>query len=204
MVLALRVVCGLTIAETAMHLGIQESAAAARLTRAKRTLAQARGEFRVPDADERRPRLPVVLDCVAGMFTVAHRTVLEPADALADLGRQALSIADALVALFPDDTEVRGLRAVVRLGLARRPGRVDAGGVALTLDEVDRSRWDQPSLRAGLDDAALAAAWRRPVRAGGSDLRPAQHRPRRSQRPTGRASSQLYEALAASVALARR
>ncbi|MET0838766.1 MAG: sigma factor-like helix-turn-helix DNA-binding protein, partial [Marmoricola sp.] len=44
MVLALRVVCGLTIAETAMHLGVQESAAAARLTRAKKALAQARGE----------------------------------------------------------------------------------------------------------------------------------------------------------------
>ncbi len=158
MVLALRVVCGLTVAETAMHLGIQESAAAARLTRAKRTLAQARGEFRVPDLDERASRLPVVLDCVAGMFTVAHRTVLDPGDALADLGRQALSIADALVVLFPDDTEVRGLRAVVRLGLARRPARVSEDGVALTLDDVDRSHWDQRLLRAGLDDAAFAAA----------------------------------------------
>ncbi len=157
MVLALRVVCGLTIAETAMHLGIQESAAAARLTRAKRALAQARGEFRVPDADERRTRVPVVLDCVAGMFTVAHRTGLEPPDALADMGSQALSIADALVALFPDLSEVRGLRAIIRLGLARRPGRVDAGGVALTLDEVDRSLWDQALLRAGLADAAAAA-----------------------------------------------
>jgi RNA polymerase sigma factor (sigma-70 family) len=157
MVLALRVVCGLTIAQTALHLGIQESAAAARLTRAKRALAQARGEFRVPDAAERALRLPVVLDCVAGMFTVAHRTGLEPRGVLADLGSQALSIADALVALFPDDTEVRGLRAVVRLGLARRPGRVDPDGVALTLDEVDRSRWDARLLRAGLADAALAA-----------------------------------------------
>ena len=158
MVLALRVVCGLTVAETAMHLGIQESAAAARLTRAKRTLAQARGEFRVPDLDERASRLPVVLDCVAGMFTVAHRTVLDPGDALADLGRQALSIADALVVLFPDDTEVRGLRAVVRLGLARRPARVGEDGVALTLDEVDRTQWDHRLLRAGLDDAAFAAS----------------------------------------------
>ena len=157
MVLALRVVCGLSIAETAMHLGIQESAAAARLTRAKRALAQARGEFRVPDADERRTRVPVVLDCVAGMFTVAHRTGLEPADALADMGSQALSIADALVAVFPDLSEVRGLRAVIRLGLARRPGRVDAEGVALTLDEVDRASWDQGLLRAGLADAAAAA-----------------------------------------------
>jgi RNA polymerase sigma factor (sigma-70 family) len=158
MVLALRVVCGLTIAETAMHLGIQETTAAARLTRAKKSLAQARGEFRVPDAAERLVRLPVVLDCVAGMFTVAHRTVLDPRDPLADLGRQALSIADALVALFPQDTEVRGLRAVVRLGLARRPARVDDQGVALTLDDVDRSRWDPGLLRAGLGDAAFAAS----------------------------------------------
>ena len=158
MVLALRVVCGLSIAETAMHLGIQESAAAARLTRAKRSLGEARGEFRVPDPTERIARLPVVLDCVAGMFTVAHRTVLEPRDPLADLGRQALSIADALVALFPTDTEVRGLRAVVRLGLARRPGRVDEAGTALTLDDVDRSRWNTSLLRAGLDDAAYAAS----------------------------------------------
>ena len=158
MVLALRVVCGLTIAETAMHLGVQESAAAARLTRAKKALAQARGEFQVPDAGERLVRLPVVLDCVAGMFTVAHRTVLDPRDPLADLGRQALSIADALVAVFPEDTEVRGLRAVIRLGLARRPARVDDAGVALTLDDVDRSRWDHQLLRAGLDDAAFAAS----------------------------------------------
>jgi len=156
MVLALRVVCGLSIAQTAMHLGIREGAAAARLTRAKRALAQARGEFQVPDRAERSRRLPAVLDCVAGMFTVAHRSWLEPPDALSDMGRQALSIADALVALFPDETEVRGLRAVVRLGLARRPGRV-ADGVATTLDEVDRSRWDQELLRDGLADAAVAA-----------------------------------------------
>ena len=158
MVLALRVVCGLTIAETAMHLGIQESAAAARLTRAKKSLARARGEFRVPGAEERLARLPVVLDCVAGMFTVAHRSVLDPRDPLADLGRQALSIADALVTVFPHETEVRGLRAVIRLGLARRPGRIDDDGVALTLHDVDRSRWDHALLRGGLDDAAFAAS----------------------------------------------
>ncbi|GAA2472420.1 DUF6596 domain-containing protein [Terrabacter carboxydivorans] len=157
MVLALRVVCGLTVPEIAGHLGVQETAAAARLTRAKRALAEARGAFHVPDAVERERRLPVVIACVAGMFTVAHRTVLDPADALADTGRQALSIADALVAAHPDDTEVRGLRAVIRLGLARRPGRVDRTGTGLALDEVDRSRWDTRLLRAGLDDATFAA-----------------------------------------------
>ncbi len=158
MVLALRVVCGLTVPEIAGHLGVQETAAAARLTRAKRALSEARGAFHVPDAAERARRLPVVTACVSGMFTVAHRTVLDPADALADTGRQALSIADALVAAHPDDTEVRGLRAVIRLGLARRPGRVAADGTGLALDEVDRRRWDRTLLRGGLDDATLAAA----------------------------------------------
>ncbi len=156
LVLALRVVCGLTVAQVGEHLGIERSTAAARLTRAKKALARARGEFHVPDATERLTRLPVVLDCVAGMFTVGQRHVLEPADALADLGRQSLSLADALVALYPAQTEVRGLRAVVRLGLARRPARVDEAGVALTLDEVDRSAWDRRLLAAGLEDAALA------------------------------------------------
>ena len=158
MVLALRVVCGLSIPQIATHLGLQESAAAARLTRAKRALADARGAFRVPDSAERLERLPVVLACVAGMFTVAHRTVLDPVDALADTGSQALSIANAIVAAYPTDSEARGLRAVIRLGLARRPGRVDATGTALALDEVDRNRWDRQLLALGLDDAQLAAA----------------------------------------------
>ena len=159
MVLALRVVCGLTVPEIAGHLGIQETAAAARLTRAKRALAEARGTLPRARGDRaRRAACRSCIACVAGMFTVAHRTVLDPADALADTGRQALSIADALVAAYPDDTEVRGLRAVIRLGLARRPGRVDDSGTGLALDEVDRTRWDGALLRAGLDDATLAAA----------------------------------------------
>ncbi len=157
MVLALRVVCGLSIREIGTHLGIEETAAAARLTRAKKALARARDGFAVPGGAERAARLPVVLDCVAGMFTVAHRDGFEPADPLSDLGGQALSIADALVRLWPHDPEVRGLRALVLLGLARRPGRVDADGVALTLDEVDRRRWDGRLVRAGLRDATLAA-----------------------------------------------
>lgn len=157
LVLALRLVCGLDVPRIAAHLGVQPSAAAARLTRAKHALAEARGRFHVPEAPERRVRLPVVLASVAGMFTVAHRDVLDPQTPFDDLGRQALSIADALVAEYPDDAEVRGLRAVIRLGLARRPGRLDEAGAALPLDEVDRRLWDRRLIEAGLDDAAAAA-----------------------------------------------
>jgi RNA polymerase sigma-70 factor (ECF subfamily) len=151
----MRVVCGLTIRQIAAHLGIAEATAAARLTRAKAALARARGEFAVPGGAARDARLPVVLACVAGLFTVGQRDGLEPVDATQDPARDALTLADALVAEYPDDPEVLGLRAVCRLGLARRPGRV-RDGVALTLDEVDRSAWDQRLLSAGLDDATAA------------------------------------------------
>ncbi|WP_281171749.1 sigma factor-like helix-turn-helix DNA-binding protein, partial [Promicromonospora kroppenstedtii] len=81
LVLAMRVVCGLTIRQIAGHLGIAEATAAARLTRAKSALARARGEFAVPDEHAREARLPVVLACVAGLFTVGQREALRPADA---------------------------------------------------------------------------------------------------------------------------
>lgn len=157
LVLAMRVVCGLTIRQIAGHLGIAEATAAARLTRAKSALARARGEFAVPDGAARAARLPVVLACVAGLFTVGQREGLQPADATQDPARDASTLAEALVAEYPDDPEVLGLRAVCRLGLARRPGRV-RDGVALPLDEVDRSAWDEHLLNAGLDDAAAALA----------------------------------------------
>ena len=152
-VLALRVVCGLTVRQIAGHLGIAEATAAARLTRAKATLERARGEFVVPSGPERDGRLPVVLACVAGVLTVGLREVVDPADATADPGRDALTLAETLAAAYPDDPEVLGLRALCRLAVARRPGRVREG-VALPLDEVDRSLWNHRLLRLGLDDAS--------------------------------------------------
>lgn len=155
LVLAMRVVCGLTVRQIAAHLGIGEATAAARLTRAKSALARARGEFVVPGPADRLARVPVVLACVAGLLTVGQREATEPPDPTQDPGRDALTLAEALVAELPGEPEVLALRAVCRLALARRPGRVREG-VALPLDEVDRSRWDRDLLAAGLRDATRA------------------------------------------------
>ncbi|WP_432479060.1 DUF6596 domain-containing protein [Nocardioides sp. GXQ0305] len=156
LVLAMRVVLGLDTRRIASHLGIAEATAAARLTRAKGALARARGEFVVPTGPARRQRLPVVLACVAGLLTVGQRDVVAPADPADDPARDALNLAEALVAEHPDCAEAVGLRAVCRLALARRPGRV-RDGVALPIDEVDRTAWDPALLTAGLDDASRAA-----------------------------------------------
>ena len=163
--------CGLDTRRIASHLGIAEATAAARLTRAKSALARARGEFAVPGERGRRERLPVVLACVAGLLTVGQRDVVAPTDATDDPARDALTLAEALAAELPDEPEVLGLRAVCRLALARRPGRV-RDGVALPLDEVDRvglgpraavrrprrRRRGQPP--AGADPARAGSCWR--------------------------------------------
>ncbi|MET4099372.1 putative RNA polymerase sigma factor [Agrococcus sp. UYP10] len=157
LVLALRLVCGLDTARIAWHLGIDPRAASARLTRAKRGLAEAAGAFRVPDRLERRARLPAVLECVAAVHAVGQRDALQPDTAADDLGRGALTLATAASLDQPDDAEARALVAVVLLALARRPGRFDDEGVALPLDEVDRTRWDRRLALAGLERAAATA-----------------------------------------------
>lgn len=154
LVLALRLVCGLETARIAWHLGIDPRAASARLTRAKRGLAAAAGAFRVPDRAERRTRLPVVLECVAAVHAVGQRDALRPAGPADDLGRSALTLATAASLDQPDDAEAQALVAVVLLALARRPARFDGDGVALPLDEVDRTRWDRRLVLAGLERAA--------------------------------------------------
>ncbi|QZY28070.1 DUF6596 domain-containing protein [Nocardioides coralli] len=156
LVLAMRVVCGLSTRQIAGHLGVPEATAAARLTRAKAALAGSGAGFVVPRREVRQERLPVVMACVAGLLTVGQREVVAPGDATDDPARDALSLAEALTAEEPSDPEVLGLRAVCRLALARRPGRV-RDGVALTLDDADRTAWHPRLLAAGLEDAARAA-----------------------------------------------
>lgn len=157
LVLALRLVCGLPTIAIADLLGIEPAAAAARLTRAKKALGAARPGFVLADDAARRRRLPSVLSCLSAMFTHGQRVGLEPRDARSDTAAQALAITDALVALYPADTEVLGLRAVLLLGLGRRPGRIGDDGVARPAAEVDRTRWDRDLIGRGLADATAAA-----------------------------------------------
>lgn len=157
LVLALRVVCGLPTARIAWHLGIDPRAASARLTRAKRALADAAGRFRVPEREECVERLPAVLECVAAVHAVSQRDALRPTSAAEDLGRSALTLSRAIRAAHPGEPEAEALLAVVLLALARRPARFDELGVALPLDEVDRARWDRRLLLAGLEHAAATA-----------------------------------------------
>ena len=60
---------------------------------------------------------------------------------------------------MPDEPEAHGMLALMLLHDARRPARIDANGNLVTLDEQDRSRWDQAQIAEGT--AILERALRR-------------------------------------------
>lgn len=140
--LTLRLVVGLTTAEIARALLVEEATLAQRLVRAKRKVRAATIPLRVPDAHELPDRLAPVLAVVMLVFNEGY--VATTGDALdrPDLCDEAIHLARTLLRLMPDEPEVRGLLALLLLVAARRPARVGADGSLVPLGEQDRTRWD--------------------------------------------------------------
>ncbi|AUN40091.1 RNA polymerase sigma factor [Tsukamurella tyrosinosolvens] len=151
--LTLRTLAGLTTGEIADALLATEAATAQRIVRAKRKIAEAGIPYRVPPPELLPHRLPAVLAVVYLIFNEGYDEV----DGARDLTGEALHLARVLDRLMPDESEVRGLRALLLLTESRRSHRV-RDGVLVPLEEQDRSRWDRALISegAGLLDSALA------------------------------------------------
>jgi RNA polymerase sigma-70 factor, ECF subfamily len=147
--LTLRLVCGLTTADIAQAFLVSEPTMAARVTRAKKKIAAARIPYRVPDAAELPDRLDAVLTVVHLLYTTGHTAPLGEQLVRADLVDRSLELARMLLALMPDEREVRGLLALILLSDARRDTRVDAAGNLVLLENQDRSRWDAARIGEG-------------------------------------------------------
>jgi RNA polymerase sigma-70 factor (ECF subfamily) len=158
--LTLRLVCGLTTAEIAGAFLVSESTMAARVTRAKKKITAARIPYRIPAGAELADRLHAVLVVVHLVFTTGH-TAPSGADLVrVDLVARAIELARMLLALMPDEPEVRGLLALSLLTDARRATRVDDDGRLVLLADQDRTRWDRTAIDEGV--ALVVAAMRGP------------------------------------------
>jgi RNA polymerase sigma factor (sigma-70 family) len=144
--LTLRLLCGIPTADIARAFLVSEPTMAARITRAKRKISVARIPYRVPRPAELPERLRAVLAVIHLLFTAGHTAPSGAALVRADLVDRALHLARMLRELMPDDTEVRGLYALLLVTDARRATRTDAGGRLLQLKDQDRSRWDRSAL----------------------------------------------------------
>jgi RNA polymerase sigma factor (sigma-70 family) len=144
--LTLRLVCGVSTPDIARAFLVAESAMAARITRAKKKIAVARIPYRVPRHAELPERLRPVLNVVHLLFTAGHTAPSGPSLVRADLVERAMDLARMLRELMPDETEVRGLYALLLVTDARRATRTDEHGRLVRLEDQDRSRWDRAAL----------------------------------------------------------
>lgn len=154
--LTLRLVGGLTTAEIARGFLVSESTMGQRISRAKKTLAEAHAEFELPTGAERTRRLDDVMAVIYLIFNEGYAATAGADWMRPDLANEAIRLARLLGPLAPDEPEVLGLQALLEIQASRMPARLDDDGRPVLLEDQDRERWDQELIRRGL--AALHQA----------------------------------------------
>ncbi|MCP3805051.1 RNA polymerase subunit sigma-24 [Allokutzneria sp. A3M-2-11 16] len=147
--LTLRVVGGLTSDQIAKAFLVPTATVQARITRAKKTLAEARVPFELPQAQERAQRLGSVLSVVYLIFTEGSSASSGAELIRFDLAGEAQRLARVLARLMPREPEVHSLLALLELTAARFPARTGPDGEPVLLEQQDRRRWDRAAIRRG-------------------------------------------------------
>lgn len=162
--LTLRLVGGLTTDEIARAFLVPSPTVGQRVSRAKRTLAEANVPFDVPQADELAARVPAVLEVVYLVFTEGYAATSGDAWVRRELADDAMRLGRVLAGLLPGEPEVHGLVALMELQASRFAARTGPDGEPVLLQDQDRARWDRLLVRHGL--AALDRALALGTRAG--------------------------------------
>lgn len=160
--LTLRAVVGLTTEEIARAFMVPEETLAKRIVRAKRKIVDSKVPYRVPAADELMPRLNEVLTVIYLVFNEGYLATAGSEPIRRDLARDAEWLATLLMRLLPQEPEVVGLVALIRLHLARWPARLDSEGRLLVLESQDRTLWDRRAIAGAVRLIGSAGALGRP------------------------------------------
>jgi RNA polymerase sigma factor (sigma-70 family) len=135
--LTLRAVGGLTTRQIAEAYLVPEATMAQRISRAKRTVAQAGLD-------------PAGSGDVATVMRVLYLVFNEGYSGDVDLAAEAIRLTRQLATLI-DDPEVQGLLALMLLHQARRASRTRADGSIVVLADQDRALWDTALIAEGVD-----------------------------------------------------
>lgn len=148
--LTLRLLCGLSTPDIARAFLITEVTMAARITRAKKKIADARIPYRLPSDEDLAQRVDAVLTVLHLGFTAGHTAPSGTSLVRPELVERALDLARMLRLLLPTDPDVAGLYALLLLTDARRATRTDETGRLLRLADQDRTHWDRRAIAEGL------------------------------------------------------
>ena len=154
--LTLRLLGGLTTDEIARAFLVPEPTVAQRIVRAKRTLAEARVPFEVPQGEDLAARLSSVLEVIYLVFNEGYSATAGEDWMRPVLCEDALRLGRILAELAPDEPEVHGLVALMEIQASRLRARTGPSGEPILLMDQDRARWDHLLVRRGL--AALERA----------------------------------------------
>lgn len=144
--LALRTLCGLSVAEVARAMLVSEQAMAKRLTRTRQKIAVARIPYQVPGDHELPDRWAGVLGTVHLLLNEGHTATAGDDLVRQPLVDEAIRLSRLLHRLQPDDPGAIGLLALGLLLDSRRDTRTDDAGDVVLLPDQDRSRWDQAQI----------------------------------------------------------
>ena len=157
--LTLRTLAGLSTAEIARAFLTAEPTMAKRLVRAKQKIRNAGIPYRVPPAHLLPERTGGVLAVLYLLFNEGYTATAGTRLVRHDLCAEAIRLARALAGLMPDEPEATALLALMLFHNARRASRVNEAGDVVTLEDADRSLWDQRAI--GEAAALLETAARR-------------------------------------------
>lgn len=155
--LTLRTLGGLTTPEIAKAFLLPEPTLAQRLVRAKRKIQEAHIPYEVPPPESLAERLASVQAVIYLIFNEGYVAASGEKLIRTDLCAEAIRLARVLRELMPKEAENLGLLALMLLHDSRRPARTREGKL-VTLEEQDRSLWDQNEIAEGL--AILDEAWK--------------------------------------------
>jgi len=149
--LTLRLIGGLATAEIARACLASEATIAQRIVRAKRTLAEARVPFEMPQGPDRAGRLASVLEVVYLIFNEGYCATAGDDWLRPSLCEDALRMGRIVATLMPSDAEVHGLVALLEIQASRTHARIGPNGEPILLLDQDRSRWNRLLIRRGFE-----------------------------------------------------
>ncbi|TNC43279.1 RNA polymerase sigma factor [Mumia zhuanghuii] len=161
--LTLRMLGGLSTEEIARAFLVPSATVGQRVSRAKRTLSEARVPFEVPSAQELPDRLAAVLEVLYLIFNEGYSASSGDRLIRDDLCGEAMRQARVLTALLPREPEPYGLVALMEIQASRFAARTDRHGDPVLLDDQDRTRWDRTLIRHGLRALDRAVTLGRPL-----------------------------------------